>query len=570
MHKFKTHSLVYLGIFMVMSGSAFIAKRLLAEGDITSSNNYYTIQPTNGYCGTANGKTFLVTPAENLCSAGVMGNMRLSTSIVGWEWNCVGANGGSSAQCKAYKIVPVNGVCGLANGSEFTEQPIDGLCAKGRPTTVFSDGSYWRWYCQGENGGSAINCQARKKIETTSPVQPEPLIPPTNTSLPTPAPTSAPTPVPAQTETQAQQSTNTTSTTIKTDSISSDDSDEEQIIYSKIIKPLQNALINGNTIVIEVEALGAGKVEIYAKRENASQEMYIGLASKISDKLWKLEKALADSMPNGNYTIFARIRNSQGMLMTDEVKIRVNRIIVKEESGNLIETAENNDSDGDGLNDAEEIRMGTSPTNPDSDEDGFIDGDEIEGGYDPKKYSSGDKSDKILFQSPKDQGNHDSKYEVSSVDLMVKKVPVTDDPNIQEEQKVLKLNGKALPNAFVTVYIYSNTPIVVTVKTDDQGNWSYELDKELEDGEHEAYVAVTDNTGKITAKSEPLKFVKTAQAATVIPNASASNSEESAVAQSPVEQSKNNFISFAFLTVVIFLGLALIMIGAMTYKKHNQ
>lgn len=564
MHKFKTHTLVYLGIFMVMIGSTFIAKQLLAEGD--NSWGTYT-KPINGYCGTANGKNFLTTPTENLCSAGVVGEMRINTSIMGWEWSCIGSSGGSAAQCKAYKIIQVNGVCGSANGAEFVQQPIDGLCAKGKSTAVFSDGEYWRWYCQGENGGSATNCQARKKSETINSTPNEPGVPVTPIT-PTPTPTS----ISNQTETQAnvQQPTITSSTIIKTDSIDRNESDEKQIVYSKIIKPLQNALISGNTIVIEIEAPRAAKVEVYAKRENASQEVYIGSANKISDKLWKLEKTIADSMPNGNYAIFARIRNTQGMLITDEVKIKVNRVIIKEGISNQIGIVENGDSDGDGLSDAEEIRIGTSIKNPDSDGDGFIDGDEIRSGYDPNRYSSGDKSDKILFQSPKDQGSHDSKYEVSSVDLMVKKVPAGDDPNNQEEQKVLKLNGKALPNAFVTVYIYSNAPIVVTVKTDAQGIWTYELDKELEDGEHEAYVAVTDNTGKITAKSEPLKFVKTAQAATIIPNVNASNVEESAAVQSPIEQSKNNFISFAFLTTVIFLGLALVMIGAMTYKKHNQ
>ena len=50
------------------------------------------------------------------------------------------------------------------------------------------------------------------------------------------------------------------------------------------------------------------------------------------------------------------------------------------------------------------------------------------------------------------------------------------------------------------------------VKTDADGSWEYRFDKELEDGEHEVYVGVTDNAGKIIAKSEPFVFIKEAQA----------------------------------------------------------
>lgn len=40
------------------------------------------------------------------------------------------------------------------------------------------------------------------------------------------------------------------------------------------------------------------------------------------------------------------------------------------------------DTDGDGLSDGEEIRLGANPNNPDSDGDGVSDGDEIAEGTD--------------------------------------------------------------------------------------------------------------------------------------------------------------------------------------------
>jgi hypothetical protein len=50
--------------------------------------------------------------------------------------------------------------------------------------------------------------------------------------------------------------------------------------------------------------------------------------------------------------------------------------------------AEDADSDGDGLGDAQEAELGTDPANPDSDEDGLLDGAEVTAGTDPTLYDS--------------------------------------------------------------------------------------------------------------------------------------------------------------------------------------
>ena len=68
----------------------------------------------------------------------------------------------------------------------------------------------------------------------------------------------------------------------------------------------------------------------------------------------------------------------------------------------------------------------------------------------------------------------------------------------------------------MTLFIYSNDPIVVTVRTNENGEWIYELDKTLEDGEHEVYATITDDTGKIESTSSPMRFlVKQARAETI-------------------------------------------------------
>ncbi len=81
-------------------------------------------------------------------------------------------------------------------------------------------------------------------------------------------------------------------------------------------------------------------------------------------------------------------------------------------------------------------------------------------------------------------------------------------------EKKIAMSGKALPNSYITLFVYS-TPIIVTVRTDSSGDWHYTVDKELEDGRHTMYVATVDNTGTIVAKSIAIPFTKTAEAATL-------------------------------------------------------
>lgn len=100
-----------------------------------------------------------------------------------------------------------------------------------------------------------------------------------------------------------------------------------------------------------------------------------------------------------------------------------------------------------------------------------------------------------------------------SVDV-IKVTEVATSSNGVETAKKIEFSGKALPNSFATLYIYS-IPILVTVKTDNEGYWSYTLDKELEDGKHHVYVGITDVKGNVVVKSSPIPFIKVAKAVTL-------------------------------------------------------
>ncbi len=196
------------------------------------------------------------------------------------------------------------------------------------------------------------------------------------------------------------------------------------------------------------------------------------------------------------------------------------------------------DSDGDGLTDNEETIVGTDPFNPDSDNDGKLDGEEINYGTNPL---DGNIDDKIEYEGPKTAGVvYSDIFQVLSVANSIEKEEVINEKfnggiststtsivatstgqkeavkeTKTEKRKKIEFKGKAIPNSFVVLYVYSEKPIVITVRTDENGNWEYKLDKTLRDGQHEVYVAVTNNSGKIVAKSEPFSFfVKKALAVT--------------------------------------------------------
>jgi hypothetical protein len=123
--------------------------------------------------------------------------------------------------------------------------------------------------------------------------------------------------------------------------------------------------------------------------------------------------------------------------------------------------------------------------------------------------------------------------------------------------KLIVFQGKALPNSFITLYIYS-TPVIVTVKADATGEWKYTLNKELEDGQHVVYTATVNNTGKILAKSAPFAFAKTAEAATLIPSIEKQADDmKPAVWNSKYTMMIVVFLVFSILAVLFVVGVGI-------------
>ncbi|MBP6924477.1 MAG: hypothetical protein KBC62_03640 [Candidatus Pacebacteria bacterium] len=213
------------------------------------------------------------------------------------------------------------------------------------------------------------------------------------------------------------------------------------------------------------------------------------------------------------------------------------------------------DTDKDGVSDFDEQNLySTNPELPDSDNDGIQDGVEIMRGFDPL---NSDTEAVIQYEMPQE-----SLALIQEDTLKVERIaPVIKSEDTGKSVQA-EITGKGLPNSYVTLYIFS-TPTVVTVRTDEAGLFSYTFEKELEDGDHEVYVAITDNTGAIVARSNPFRFVKQAEAFTPL---------EGNVEQVANQESFGSISSFDTYNTVVGLGilafgLILLMLGVSMREK---
>jgi hypothetical protein len=223
--------------------------------------------------------------------------------------------------------------------------------------------------------------------------------------------------------------------------------------------------------------------------------------------------------------------------------------ILEQRDGNLLYQ----DSNKDGISDYDSIYIyNIDPTKPSltSKYEGksITASEKILLGFDPTKPE--------IVKVTKEEPAKSSAPVVTS--YKVKEIALTD-------KKEVVLKGQALPNSFITIYIYS-TPIIVTVKTNERGEWQYTLDKELEDGDHTIYTATVNNSGNIVAKSSPYLFTKTAEAVTLkeIPL------EEASLNVTKPSLLKGNDIYIVIAMIILLVATLLTLIGLMSGRKNEE
>ncbi len=153
------------------------------------------------------------------------------------------------------------------------------------------------------------------------------------------------------------------------------------------------------------------------------------------------------------------------------------------------------DTDQDGLSDYDETHFfGTNANQADSDKDGVL--DQIEMLQNRNPLSS--KGDALRFENPSIGGVDDIEH------LSVDSVRATDESQLSTSTPLV-ISGKAFPNTLVTIYVFSD-PTIIRVNANAEGQWTAPVTSILSDGEHHAFVAVTDSVGRILAKSTPRTF----------------------------------------------------------------
>ncbi|HOS87929.1 MAG TPA: hypothetical protein PL093_00145 [Candidatus Pacearchaeota archaeon] len=111
----------------------------------------------------------------------------------------------------------------------------------------------------------------------------------------------------------------------------------------------------------------------------------------------------------------------------------------------------------------------------------------------------------ILNNQPLEQPKLNDQVKTTD-SLTIEKIESLETVGSELSANILRFKGKADPNEIITLFIYSPMPIVLTVKTDQNGNWIYDLDKSLTNGKHEAYVAINNDTGRLVEASAPKPF----------------------------------------------------------------
>lgn len=310
-------------------------------------------------------------------------------------------------------------------------------------------------------------------------------------------------------------------------------------IRKEIEKPayeLQRSVDSERTILFENVTQKINQIKVtYGPDEYKNFET---LKIEIESSLDTIQKDLEEE--SGISINFEKSKkNVREILATFEQVIKGKASIIESRQGKAVFE----DQDNDGVSDYDETYIyKTDPLKSRTTGEGKTDGEKISEGINPLS----DSEEKIAYQDPR----NDTQSFVSST-YALKKIEL-----LQEEKKVV-FEGVALPNSYVTLFIYS-TPIIVTVKTDQNGQWKYSLEKELENGEHQMYVASVDTSGKILARSNPILFTKSAEAATIGIAGSMDNSI-----------SAQNFLRDNFILIILASLIAIVILGMMFVGNHK-
>ncbi len=207
------------------------------------------------------------------------------------------------------------------------------------------------------------------------------------------------------------------------------------------------------------------------------------------------------------------------------------------------------DTDGDGVSDYDEMHFyGTDPANPQTAGGPLSDGARLLLGLDPLSTTY----ETVPVESPKAVD-----LDVNGTLRVYRVTYASSSSSSASSSAPVRVEGTAAPLSFVTLYLFS-TPIVVTVRADDVGKFTYEFEETLEDGSHEVYVTTVNRSGRIIAKSQPFTFVKTAEAIEYA---------APVVSYDPVDDVARKMVIIVFVLLGVFGTAGLVIVGVWRSRR---
>ncbi|HPF31239.1 MAG TPA: hypothetical protein PLO25_02975 [Candidatus Saccharibacteria bacterium] len=147
----------------------------------------------------------------------------------------------------------------------------------------------------------------------------------------------------------------------------------------------------------------------------------------------------------------------------------------------------------------------------------------------------------------------------------IENVPTTVESSNGE---LLKISGKSKPESLVLIYIYSD-PLIITTKSDKEGNWQYTINDPMQPGKHEVYVVVNKEDGSFN-RSNSFEFIISNVAASEL-NPNGLNLKLSGNPTETASQSNNNLIYYVTVsTFVILVAIMILLIIIKINKNKNK
>ncbi|MFH1236322.1 MAG: hypothetical protein V1685_05295 [Parcubacteria group bacterium] len=278
----------------------------------------------------------------------------------------------------------------------------------------------------------------------------------------------------------------------------------EQIPSITFLRPSSGATVSGN-VEVGVTVDNAPSIqEVVYSVYSRSVWYTIGRASA-SGSTWSLSWNTT-SLPDGIVYGVMRAYLTDGRIYASETR----QFTIA--NGGVEPTNENENTNGSppdnsNTNAPPDGTGGESgPPVPDTDNDGVSDEEEVIRGTDPHVPGVIVPRRRTFTLSPASQpissGDIDDTLRV--VKVIGPGIVADDDSEEIPEQYIF--SGVGLPLDYLSLFVYSDNPIVAPVQVNGIGTWQTLVDVELETGEHSAYIAVMSSKGKVVRKSQPLAF----------------------------------------------------------------